>query len=117
MSRFDDLTKLFDVWRHDWVNQYREHQNLPSVIARRFQEFLGCPEVFNDTDGTRVKYVSPTEAKWDDHSERFTLVANDNSFADIHFHEDGFFYFGLRVFLEHGPTTYPKHPFLVSPTG
>ncbi len=76
MSRFDELNKLFDPWRKDWVNQYREHQLLPSVIAKRFQEFLGCPEVFSDADPTHpqtVKYVSPTTAKRDDRTEQFIL--------------------------------------------
>ncbi len=111
MSRFDELNKLFDPWRKDWVNQYREHQLLPSVIAKRFQEFLGCPEVFSDADPTHpqtVKYVSPTTAKRDDRTEQFTLAAYDNPFTAIRFRKDGFFYFGLRVFLEHGPSTYPK---------
>ena len=114
MTRFDDLNKLFDVWRTDWLDQYREHQFLPLRIAKRLQEFLGCPEDFSDADPTHpqtVKYVSPTEAKWDDRTEQFSLVPYDNPFADIRFHKDGFFYFGLRVFLEHGPTTYPKQPF------
>jgi hypothetical protein len=114
MSRFDELNKLFDPWRKDWINQYREHQLLPSVVAKRFQEFLGCPEVFSDADPTHpqtVKYVSPTTAKWDDRTEKFTLAAFDNPFTDIRFHKDGFFYFGLRVFLEHGPSTYPKQDF------
>ncbi len=105
MSRFDELNKLFDPWRKDWVNQY------PSVIAKRFQEFLGCPEVFSDADPTHpqtVKYVSPTTAKRDDRTEQFTLAAYDNPFTAIRFRKDGFFYFGLRVFLEHGPSTYPK---------
>lgn len=115
MSRFDELNRLFDPWRKNWVEQYREHQLLPSVIATRFQEFLGCPEVFSDADPTHpkpVKYVSPTIARWDDKTEQFILTAYDNPFnEDIRFHEDGLFYFGLRVFLEHGPNAYPKHDF------
>ena len=114
MSRFDELNKLFDPWRTDWVNQYRAHQVLPSVIAKRFQEFLGCPDFFSDADPTHPlneKYVSPGSAQWDDKTKHFILTAYDKPFRDIHFHEDGFFYFGLRVFLEHGPSTYPKQPF------
>jgi hypothetical protein len=46
MTRYDDLTKLFDSWRTKWIEQYREHQLLPEHIAKRLQEFLGCPETF-----------------------------------------------------------------------
>jgi hypothetical protein len=116
MSRFDELNKLFDPWRKNWVEQYREHQMLPGVVAKRFQEFLGCPEdYFSDSDPTHpqtVKYVSPASSKWDDKTKQFILTAYNNPFSnDLHFHDDGFYYFGMRVFLEHGPTTTPKTDF------
>ncbi|MGB6325304.1 MAG: hypothetical protein WBG11_05885 [Methylocella sp.] len=57
-------------------------------------------------------YVSPTRAKWDDQTEQFNLVAYQNSVEDdVDFKDGSDFYFGLRVFLEHGPNTYPKHAF------
>lgn len=114
MTRFDELTKLFDPWRKTWVEQSREHQLLPARIAKRFQEYLGCPESFTDLQPDsreRHRYVSPTRAKWDEEIKQFRLEAWDKDFGEVDFHEDGFFYFGLRVFLEHGPTTFPKEPF------
>jgi hypothetical protein len=119
MTRYDDLTKLFDPWRTQWIAQYREHQFLPVRIAQGFQEFLGCPETFSEhsLDVTapkkKVRYVSAAEAEWDGGSEQFTLRVNDpfDFNTEVRFHKDGFFYFGLRVLLEHGPTTYPKEAF------
>ena len=113
MSHFDELTTLFDVWRNDWIAKYRAHQFLPSRIARRFQEFIECPVSFeeNSIGVGPTKYVSPTRAKWDAESEKFILSAYQSNFEDVDFHDDGYFYFGLRVYLEHGPATYPKQPF------
>ena len=111
MSRFDELTPLFDAWRNNWVEQYHQHQLLAPRIAKRVQEFLGCPEDFPSDDGTKIKYVSPTHAKWDDETADFTLVAYKNPFEDVDFRDDGYFYFGLRIYLEHGPRTYPKEAF------
>src|SRR5580700_94869 len=99
MTRFDDLTKLFDPWRTEWIEQYRAHQILPARIAKHFQEFLGCPETFFepslDASAARenVRYVSATEAEWDSNTEQFTLRVNDPSFfnTDVRFHKDGFF--------------------------
>jgi hypothetical protein len=113
MTKFDELNKLFDPWRTQWIEQYRQHQRLPHLIAKRFQEFLGCPETFPDgtDDKNNVRYVSATDAKWNDATDNFTLTASDWPTGEVHFHEDGSFYFGLRVFLEHAPTTYPKEAF------
>jgi hypothetical protein len=115
VSYYDELTKLFDPWRHNWVELYRQHQFLPSRLARAFQQFLGCPVAFSndpiDKTAPETKYVSPTRAVWDDATENFALTAHDNEFLDVDFRDDGYFYFGLRVFLEHGPTTYPKMAF------
>jgi hypothetical protein len=115
MSRFDELTLLFDPWRKNWLEQYRRHQLLPLWVAKQFQEFLGCPEFFREAgakDAPVVKYVSPTQAKLnEDGTEQFTLIAYQNGVEDVEFQEDGYFYFGLRVYLEHGPDTYPKQPF------
>jgi hypothetical protein len=83
-------------------------------VAKQFQEFLGCPEAFQGNDvksDPSVKYVSPARAKWDVDSGQFTLVAYQNIVEEVDFRDDGNFYFGLRVFLEHGPTTYPKQDF------
>ncbi|MGJ4996382.1 hypothetical protein ACQR0Z_18305 [Bradyrhizobium sp. HKCCYLS3077] len=114
MSRFDELTKLFNPWRKTWVEQYRAHQTLPFRIAKHIQHFLGCPEYFGDptpNSGQRHRYVSPTHATWNNEKLFFNLEAHDDVYADVEFHEDGFFYFGLRVFLEHAPRTYPKEAF------
>jgi hypothetical protein len=113
MSRFDELTLLFDPWRKNWWEQYCRHQRLPLWIAKRFQEFLGCPEFFHKDGGKNdpVPYVFPTQAKWDADTEQFTLISYDNRVEDVDYRENGYFYFGLRVYLEHGPNTYPKEPF------
>lgn len=111
MSRYDELTKLFDPWRKNWVEQYREHQLLPPRIAKSFQEFLGCPDAFQDTSGAQVKYVSPARAKWDDRTDDFMLHVYESFIEDVEFRNDGYFYFGLRVLLEHGPRTFPKQSF------
>ncbi len=119
MTRYDDLTKLFDPWRKQWIEQYREHQLLPARIAKQFQEFLGCPETFSEPSlgasvaKEKVKYVSGTQAEWDGETEQFTLRVTDpfRTDTEVRFHKDGLFYFGLRVLLEHGPTTYPKEAF------
>jgi hypothetical protein len=115
MTLFDELTKLFDPWRKTWIEQHRAHQALAFRIARHFQEYLGCPEFFADPNpaskNQRHRYVSPTRAIWDQATKTFTLEPHDQPFGEVDFHEDGFFYFGLRVFLEHAPTTYPKEAF------
>ncbi|OAF11770.1 hypothetical protein AYJ54_07880 [Bradyrhizobium centrolobii] len=113
MSRFDELTKLFDPWRNQWVDQSREHQLLAPRIAKRFQEYLGCPEFFNEghPSGGKQRYVSATRAIWNEQKRFFSLEAHDEAFPELDYHEDGFLYFGLRVFLEHAPNTYPKQPF------
>ena len=83
-------------------------------IAARFQEYLGCPEFFEDIHPDkreRHRYVSPTRAKWDGATQRNMLEVCDQSFGEIDFREGGFFYFGLRVFLEHGPAVFPKEAF------
>lgn len=114
MTRFDELTKLFDPWRKQWVDQYREHQLLPSRVAKHFQEYLGCPEFFKDISPDsheRHRYVSPTRAKWDGAIQQFMLEVCAQDFGEVDFHEGGFFYFGLRVFLEHGAAVFPKEAF------
>jgi hypothetical protein len=116
MSRFDELTSLFDVWRTNWVEQYREHQILPLRLAKRFQEFLGCPEKFRGEllkgEPPDTMYVSPTRAKWDDQTEQFNLVAYQNSVEDdVDFKDGSDFYFGLRVFLDMGLILIPSTPF------
>lgn len=110
MSRFDELTKLFDPWRRQWVEQAREHQLLAPRIAKQFQEYLGCPEFFTEA-GEKVPYISATRAVWDERKQIFNLEAHSERFPDLDYAEDGFFYFGLRVFLEHGPHTHPKEAF------
>ncbi len=41
----------------------------------------------------------------------FTFVPHDQPSEEVDFDEDRYFYFGLRVFLEHAPTTFPKEAF------
>jgi hypothetical protein len=114
MSRFDELNQLFDPWRDNWGRQVREHQMLPLRIAKRFQEYLGCPETFSDGmpgSSRTERYVAATRAIWDGNERKFTLSVSNGGFDDPTFHEDGFFYFGLRVCLEHSAQIFPKQPF------
>jgi hypothetical protein len=84
MWRYDELTLLFDPWRKNWCEQYSRHQFLPPRVAKRFQEFLGGPEFFHrDGDGPVVPYVSPTQAKWDDVTEQYNLIAYRNRVEDV----------------------------------
>ncbi|NEW90331.1 hypothetical protein DY468_00020 [Rhodopseudomonas sp. BR0M22] len=59
----------------------------------------------------QIKYVSPARAIWDEHKNQFHLKAHDELLPDLDRRDDGFFYFGLRVFLEHGPNVWPKEAF------
>jgi hypothetical protein len=114
MTRFDELNQLFDPWRQKWIDLSHKYRMLPFAIAGSFQRYLGCPETFKDGDPVSPKverYVAPASADWNEKSRHFNLVASKGATAELTFHEDGFFYFGIRVCLEHGPNVWPKEAF------
>ena len=118
MSRFDVLSKEFAGWHEDaWTVQVA-WRRLPYMIANAVRDYLGAPETFKDVSISespkKHSYVTPADATWNENTASFDLKISERGAMMRSFdlnQSDGRYYFGMVVYLESGPNTFPKHPF------
>ena len=107
MSEFDKLTTAYKNWHEQHLDYEKTSTQFAYRFARGFREYVGAPEYFTSLGGeTKTQYVEAL--KLDDQKK---LIPPDNLLDLLARDDDGYFEFGVRVFLEMAPKTFPKLPF------
>jgi hypothetical protein len=117
MTMFSDLCHEFDVWRTRYFDNQTNSIRLVHRIAEGFRQHIGAPKHFkqpsiDDPNQTEKPYVQPMIAE-DAGNAMVSFKEPTGTFDVITRWDDGYYYFGLGVFVEVAPNVWPKQRFCV----
>jgi hypothetical protein len=81
-------------------------------VAEAFRKHIGAPNTFKDHDGTTKHHVVLCSATDAGHGQ-VSLKETTNRFEVVTRWDDGFFHFGVGVYVEVNANTWPKQLFVV----
>ena len=115
MSIYNDLRILHKEWHENRWDAYVSLVQFTRLFCLRFKEFIEAPDYFHPDFGERtMPYVALAKVDPLDLNKEYRLhELEPHSAFDEHLteeKEDGLI-FGMRIYVESGPSTLPKHPF------
>ncbi|MGP0009015.1 MAG: hypothetical protein ACLPIG_09960 [Methylocella sp.] len=113
MSIFDDLNTEYISWRTRCQEDWQTSQTFAHTFAEGFRNYIDAPRSFGPLpggDGKPTPYVAAMKLIHGD-DDTNELVEPDHPFDVIQRREDGFWSYGIRVFLEIQPRAFPKQSF------
>lgn len=109
MTIYDKLRESYHAAESVNSSYWHAAEDFIHGFAAGYGAYLGAPEEFDDlASRKKIPYVQICEVSKDEDEEEY-------KFKPRHFRraltrqEDGFFIFGLQVFLERAPNSYPKN--------
>lgn len=111
MTIYSDLCREFDVWRNRHFENHHKSLRLVGRIAEGFRRHIGAPQSFKIRESDNEKrYIILLKAT-DAGNDRVQHDEVDNHFDVSQRWDDGFYHFGVGVYVEVASNVWPKQCF------